>query len=32
MSGRVLLGLTPDPVQPTAEQIGAYLRGGEGWA
>jgi L-fucose isomerase-like protein len=26
---RYIPGLTPDPVQPTAEQIGAYLRGGE---
>ena len=27
---RYIPGLKPDPVQPTAEQIGAYLRGSEG--
>jgi len=26
---RYIPGLKPDPVQPTAEEIGAYLRGGE---
>jgi hypothetical protein len=26
---RYIPGLQPDPVQPTGEQIGAYLRGAE---
>ena len=26
---RYIPGLKPDPVQPTAEQIGAWLRGSE---